>query len=238
MQPESCRTNRTCRPERTDRALVSRPTMSWCVAYAVGCGTGVWLQLLVTRSHGNPAPPSRQPFSRHIGIIRLRTATDGRRGGGDSKPAPPSSHEYLERIIKKAQRKTGFPIRRSFVQTGALQSPRPGPLAAFVKSKDPRALDLFLLAVTAATNEPYSVTFPAETCARALTIKHFSVVSRAWSRLEDRKLIKRQRAGNRTRSTLLKEDGSGKPYTHPFKGTKSEHYGQLPLEYWLDNPFA
>ncbi len=140
-------------------------------------------------------------------------------------------------IIKKAQRKKAFPIRRSFVQGGSPTNPRPGPLADFVTKKDPRALDLFLLALTVATSGPYAVTFPAETWARALNIKHFGVVSRAWTRLVNRKLIKRQRTGNRARITLLREDGSGRAYTHPFQGTKSEPYGQVALEYWLNGIF-
>jgi hypothetical protein len=167
----------------------------------------------------------------------MKVTTVGQRRPG-KKPQPPSSREYLERIVEKAQRKRGFPIRRSFVQRGTPQKPSPGPLAEFITKKDPRALDLYLLLLTTATAEPYAVVFPAETWARALDIKHFGVVSRAWSRLETRKLVRRERAGNRARLTLLVEDGSGRPYTHPFKGTKSDPYGQLPIEYWLEGYYA
>jgi len=174
-----------------------------------------------------------------LNMLTMRTMKDAKemdRHQGP-KPPPPASAEYLKEILAKSQRKRAFPIRRSFVQRGKPSNPQPGPLADFVTHRDETALDLYMLLLAAGTAKPHTVILRAEAWARALKIKRFDTVSRAWGRLEQRRLVARGRAGNKAKVTPLKEDGSGKPYVHPFAGTRSDPYGQVPLDYWIDGWF-
>ena len=141
----------------------------------------------------------------------------------------------LQYMLDKAQRKLGTPLRRGFVQGGTRHDPKPGPLAEFVRNRDETGLDLYLLAKTLATKEPYRVIYSAGWWARALRLNDDTLISRAWKRLEDRHLISRTRDGRVVVVTLLRDDGSGQPYERP--ALKGESYGKLPLAYWRDGYF-
>jgi hypothetical protein len=150
-----------------------------------------------------------------------------------------TSQETIQALLRRAKRKTAVPIRRSFLQGGELRSPRPGPLADFVRNRDDRGLELYLLAVAVASAEPWNIDEPANLWARVLDLDSTdgtasagatSAVSKIWKRLEDRRLIARARVKRRASVTLLREDGSGRPYEHPGKAI--EAYLQLPLVYW------
>jgi hypothetical protein len=143
----------------------------------------------------------------------------------------------LQEMLRKAQRREGTPVRRAFVQAGTRRSPKPGPLASFITSRDRTALDLYLLAVTLATKEPYRVIYAAGWWARALRVSHETVISRAWNRLQDRGLISRHREGRVQVVTVKNDDGKRGVYEHPARAPVAEPYGKLPLAYWQDEYF-
>ena len=142
------------------------------------------------------------------------------------------SEETLTYMLNRAQRKAGTPVRRAFVQGGTRYNPKPGPLSQFVHNRDQTGLDLFLLALTLATKEPYRVIYAAGWWARALGMSDETLVSRAWKRLEHRQLVTRKREGRVLIVTPLRDDGLGDPYERP--ALKGEAYGKLPLVYWRD----
>lgn len=146
-----------------------------------------------------------------------------------------SQKETIELLLERSKRPTAtVPIHRSFVQQGPQGKPKPGPLAAFVKERRERALQLFLLAHAVASGGNFSVTEWSTTWARCIGLFDMTsgptAVSRAWSWLEAHRLIRRKREGRHTKITILKEDGKGRRYTHPH--AKGEHYLQLPFAYW------
>ncbi len=99
-----------------------------------------------------------------------------------------------------------------------------------------RALDLYLLAHAVASAPPFDVRFPAAVWARALGVTDQpsagSMISKQWSWLEKQQLIQSRRVGRLREVTLLKEDGSGNPYSHPGK---EGNYFKLPYAYWRGN---
>lgn len=155
---------------------------------------------------------------------------------------PPVGHEAVTReesvvaLLKKSQRRRHVPIRRTFVQQGTRPEPQPGPLATFVRNRDGRGLDLYLLHRALATKEPYDTRVEAGAWARMVNldpVRGVTVVSRAWARLVEMKLVTRRRSGRLAVVTSLREDGSGEPYTRP-SGKDGDTYFQMPLGYWLD----
>lgn len=146
-----------------------------------------------------------------------------------------TQEETLNRMLAKAQRKTGTPVRRAFVQRGTRQDPKPGPLATFVANADNNGLNLYLLLLTLATKEPYHVAYAGGWWARAIGVENDSRISKAWRRLEDRRLIERKRQGRIVVVTPLLDDGSGSEYRRPAGG--GESYGRLPAAYWEDGYF-
>jgi hypothetical protein len=132
------------------------------------------------------------------------------------------------------------PIRRSFVQAPG-RGGGPGPLAAFVRQRRGRTLDLYLLLHAVASAPPYDARFPSAVWARALGLGTGggtdSAVSKSWAWLESQKLIASRRRGRLREVTLLQEDGSGQPYRHPGEhGSEARgHYFKLPHAYWEGN---
>ena len=55
-------------------------------------------------------------------------------------------------------------------------------------------------------------------------------------RLEDRKLVQRSRSGRRSSIQLLREDGTGEPYDHPYR-TGDARWLQLPHAYWHEEHY-
>lgn len=141
-----------------------------------------------------------------------------------------SVEETRRYMLDKAQRRVGTPIRRSFVQGGTRHDPKPGPLATFVSNGDNNGLNLYLLTLTLATKEPYHVIYASGWWARAIGVSDETRISKAWRRLEDRKLITREREGRIVVVTPLLDDGSGRPYERP--ALKGESYGRLSTDYW------
>jgi len=152
------------------------------------------------------------------------------------KPPTVTQADTIAALLDRSKR-AEVPIRKSFVQQGKGRVRTPGPLAALVTNHDERALDLYLLAHAAASAEPFDVVLPAATWARALGLSASasarSAVSKAFRRLEGLDLIARDRAGSRSRVTLLDEGGQGAPYVHP--AGNRERYLKLPGAYWTED---
>lgn len=138
------------------------------------------------------------------------------------------------------------PINKLFVQQPRGSSSRPGPLSTFVRNRDLRGLraELLLIGINSSgdSEEGWSATLPIPVWARAFdTTIHAAeasaatAVSKVLTRLEARNLIRRERRGRerQIRVTLLREDGSGEPYTRPGKGN-ADRFLRLPHAFWLD----
>jgi len=158
-----------------------------------------------------------------------------------SPPAAPSAHDTVDAIVAESRR-TDVPIRLEFTQrTAAGGGPEPGPLADFVRAGDKRGLVLWMLALTKASGDDFSVTLAATVWARAMgfelpgTKSARTAISKAWMRLERRHLISRHRSGRLTRVMLLREDGSGRPYEQT-PGAARDRYLKVPHSFWLQGP--
>ncbi|MBB6033908.1 hypothetical protein [Phytomonospora endophytica] len=146
-------------------------------------------------------------------------------------------------------RRTSTPVRKTFVQAPSQRAvrrqDRRGPLAAFVKNRDLRALQAYLLIIGATSNgdgqDGWSTTHPLKVWARAFGASETAEPSSASSattkiltRLSERKLITRARSGRerKIRITLLREDGTGHAYDRPDGNAAPDRFLQLPHKYW------
>ncbi len=113
-------------------------------------------------------------------------------------------------------------------------------------NRDLRGLQayLILLGITSSgdSQDGWSTTLPIGVWARAFGTTRgttpasaASAVSKVLTRLEQRSLICRQRHGRerKIRITLLREDGSGQPYTRPGKGNR-DRFLRLQHAFWRD----
>lgn len=140
-----------------------------------------------------------------------------------------------------------MPIRKTFTQLRTeAGDPRPAPLAAIVGRGVTTALDQYLLLHARAAGRPdgdeinYDVGLSARVWARLLGLAEDEsgrrTVGRNWAALADLKLVKTRRTGRQITVTLLREDGSGEPYTRPK--TTSDPYLKIPYAFWLDGHAA
>jgi hypothetical protein len=164
----------------------------------------------------------------------------------DVAPEEASPLDTRRFYLRRSKRKFA-PIRRAFVQGHPTSATRIGPLASFVGRGDSRALNayLYLLAITSGDLDDagWSYTLDSRVWARAFgTTQHASdgssltAVVRILDRLQDRRLIDWTRTtprGPEIAVTLLREDGSGDPYTRPGRGN-SDAFISLPFGYWHD----
>jgi hypothetical protein len=151
--------------------------------------------------------------------------------------------DLLARAVRPA-----VPLRKTFVQALPGGKSRRGPLRTFVSNGDLRGLRAYLIivAATSASNEDgWSTTLDSLVWARLLdaedTATPAGARTAAWrtlGRLQDRQLIRRARSPRSNREiavTLLREDGSGDPYTHPADGAAkdpADWYFRLPASFW------
>lgn len=116
-----------------------------------------------------------------------------------------------------------------------------GPLAKFVSQRRGTALDLLLLAHTisplavggeliAPSSDWTSMLGTADRPGRR------AAVSRSWDWLDAEQFIRARRAGQLRSIKVLREDGSGQPWTHPAE--KSEPYFKLPNSVWQSGLWA
>ena len=152
----------------------------------------------------------------------------------DGTPATP--HDTVDAIANSTSR-DAFPLRRRFVQQKEHGKSVPGPLALFVQSHDHTALLLYFLMLTKASKDPWDVSLHSAVWARALGLPDPTGlvargrISKAWSRLVDRKLVVRARRNRLAEFTLLCDDGSGEPYTRPGTG-----FINVPHALWTEGP--
>ncbi len=148
-----------------------------------------------------------------------------------------TTFDTIDSIAQVSRRHGSFPLRRDFIQQKEGRKAIAAPLANFVSAGDKTALLLYLLALTKASHEPWNVSLHSAVWARALGLPDPTEttargrVSKAWTRLVERKLVARSRRNRQAEITLLMEDGSGKPYSPP-----KNHYIKIPLELWTDGP--
>ena len=148
-------------------------------------------------------------------------------------------------LAKSNRRNQEAPVRRAFVQQKLEGASGPGPLAAFVTGRDERGLDALLLAIGMASAPPHNIRLDGAfagiwSMAAAIGLPRskqgVAAMSKVLARLEARRFLVRGRNEKGERAIrLLKEDGSGEPYVHPFKATPHENYFKLPFSYWLDD---
>jgi hypothetical protein len=156
--------------------------------------------------------------------------------------------ETRNHLLERSGR-TATPVRASFVQAARGSVVRQGPLAEFVRGRDLRGLQAYLLLLgiisSGDSDQGWSTTLPIATWARALELTRTATaasastaVSKLFGRLVGRRLIEKSRHGRQRqiRVTLLREDGSGRPYDRP-KGDAGNHFLRLSHAYWIDGWF-
>ena len=165
--------------------------------------------------------------------------------------ATPATVEETRNAVIGRSGRNAAPIRKTFVQTPRSEATDPtnlaGPLSQFVTHRDLRALNAYLLILAATSSgdgdDGWSTTHPIMVWARAFGTTRdaarpsaANAVSKILHRLEQRHLIERGRRGRerRIQVTLLREDGSGKPYTRPLGATKLDRFLNLNHAFWTD----
>lgn len=159
---------------------------------------------------------------------------------------PAATEDETRAALLDRSKRDFAPVNKLFVQAAPGSTSRPGPLATFVHNRDLRGLHayLLLLAITSSgeSQDGWSTTLPIGVWARAFGTTRdatpasaASAVSKVLTRLEQRNLIDRQRHGRerKIRITLLREDGSGQPYTRPGMGNH-DRFLRLPHAFWRD----
>lgn len=158
----------------------------------------------------------------------------------DSSRDRATTHDTVDAIAGSTQR-DAFPLRHAFIQQKHGTMSVPGPLARFVTAGDRTALVLYFLALTKASTEPWDVALHSAVWARALGLPEPNGhtargrVSKAWTRLVDRRLVTRSRRNRTAEFTLLCEDGSGDQYTRP-SGKSGDRFIKMPHALWIEGP--
>jgi hypothetical protein len=159
---------------------------------------------------------------------------------------PAATEDETRAALLDRSKRDFAPVNKLFVQAVPGSASRHGPLATFVHNRDLRGLHayLLLLGIISSGDSPdgWSTTLPIGVWARAFGTTRdatpasaATAVSKVLTRLENRKLIQRQRHGRerKIRITLLREDGTGQPYTRPGKGNP-DRFLRLPHAFWRD----
>lgn len=175
---------------------------------------------------------------------------ESRDAGDNTAEAPATERETREHLLLRAKRNMA-PILKDFVQNpDRAQGRRGGPLSQFVKNGDLRGLRafLFLHAIISSGEgrNGWSTTLPLSVWARAFDTttaaeprSASTAATKILSRLEERRLVLRQRAGRERKITvtLLRPDGSGLEYTRP-DGSGPNRFLQLSNAYWTEGWYA
>lgn len=181
---------------------------------------------------------------RHPGVMTPTQVPDGESSGSCTPPpAPLSQQDTIVGLLQTAKR-DAVPIRNEFVQIGRGKNTTPGPLAGLVQAQDTRGLQAYLLlrATASSGHDGWDCTYDSDVWIRALDLRATvedasapSAVSKAFERLERRRLIRRGRVGRTSSLVVLREDGSGTEYTHP--GADREPHFKLPHDYWIQQHY-
>lgn len=179
----------------------------------------------------------------------LSTAEPAVTQPGDEMPQI-SADELVARtrreLLRRAKR-SSVPVRAEFVQRPPGSDVRASVLADFVRRRDQRGLNAYLitLALTSSADASHDwwTTLDIGAWARLYgTTLHAeqrtasNAVSKIMKRLEDRQLLRRERAGRerKIKVQLLREDGSGQDYTRPHGNAAGERFLKLSHAYWLE----
>ncbi|MFJ1549986.1 hypothetical protein [Streptomyces sp. NPDC088246] len=165
-----------------------------------------------------------------------KTTTAEQRMQGDVATGRDTRTAVLTRSIR-----SNVPLRKTFVQANKGSVSRHGPLKDFVTGRDLRGLRAYLIIVAACSNgdNGWSTTHDSAVWARLMDI-HETALSqsartgawRALRRLEARNLIECSRSGTMITVTLLREDGTGKPYDRPVGDHEENRFLQIPTTFW------
>ncbi|MGW4824286.1 hypothetical protein ACWEP4_36465 [Streptomyces sp. NPDC004227] len=167
----------------------------------------------------------------------MKTATPAER---DIQINMATGRDTRTAVLKKSIR-VNVPLRKTFVQAPKGAVSRHGPLKEFVTGRDLRGLKAYLMIVAACSNgtNGWSTEHDSAVWARMMdileTATEQSARTGAWRtlrRLEKRRLIICHRRGTKITVTLLREDGSGKPYDRPRGDTEENRFLQIPATFW------
>lgn len=170
---------------------------------------------------------------------QLQILEELKAAGVDIDPEQIATSQTNATLLAESSGRTGrvTPISEHFIQRrDANNKALPGPLADLVRRRDLRGLLLYLAIATMASAAPWNVARPAHFWARLLDLspdKGRPAISKALARLRDAQLVRIDRHRRKSNVTLLRQDGSGQPYTYPT-GDKGDRYFKLPLEFWTD----
>ncbi|MDG6108814.1 hypothetical protein Daura_06135 [Dactylosporangium aurantiacum] len=166
------------------------------------------------------------------------------RHSSGTKPATPTGPQTRAALLQRAGRKA-VPLRKVFVQLPqGSPSPRHGMLAPFATAGDLRGMRAYLMVLAASSGQGEggrTTELDSLVWARLFDVhlhaEDSAARTAAWRtllRLQTKQLLTctRTRGSRRISVTLLREDGSGAPYTRPGV-TDKDAYLQLPLAFWL-----
>ncbi len=169
--------------------------------------------------------------------------TQTKQASFSKRPAPVTGGETRAALLARAKR-PAVPLRKVFVQQPQSAESRPGPLAPFVTAGDLRGLRAYLMIVAASsnTNEQGDWTTELDSLVWARLFDAHKDAERAaartaaWrtlGRLKAKGLIEctRTKGSMKIAVTLLREDGTGQPYTRPGVADR-DAYLQLPTAFW------
>ncbi|GAA1616367.1 hypothetical protein GCM10009789_82940 [Kribbella sancticallisti] len=158
---------------------------------------------------------------------------------------PATGDETRAALLERSKRQIAL-IRREFVQLPPGSPQRASVLSGFVSHRDKRALNAYLLLLAIGDSGPGAsgpnTRLPLAVWARAFDTdltttgpSATAAASKVLTRLEDRKLITRARRGRERQIQvgLLREDGSGEPYTRPGTGNQ-DRFLALSNDYWTE----
>jgi DNA-binding transcriptional ArsR family regulator len=155
----------------------------------------------------------------------------------DGNEAPATPDETLAELLnpERQRHRSATPIRRSFLQNTEGEA-KEAPLRWFVSERRTLALDLLLLLHCTASAEPWDVEMAAMAWARALdmpiTGSSESTVSKNWTWLEGKGLIRSERRNRVRKVFMLNDDGSGGEYIRPSGGSRG--FFRLPFIYFTE----
>lgn len=139
----------------------------------------------------------------------------------------------LEAVLRKSPERDVL-LTRKFVGP----DDHGGPVAIFLTERRGRALDLYLLFRAVAGPKGDPVALPSVVWARALRLDDLSspevAISRAWSWLEEEKLVTTERHGRLRSIAPMSDDGTGAPFVDPRDG-EPDSWFSLPFAYFLGN---
>ncbi|UWE10207.1 hypothetical protein [Actinacidiphila bryophytorum] len=162
----------------------------------------------------------------------------------DVQPPKVSGRDTRKAVLERGTR-PNVPLRSVFVQAPLGSASRHGRLKEFVRRSDLRALRAFLIVVACCSKENadgWTTTHDSAVWARLLdtgvAATDQAARTAAWrtfKRLQDDHRLVRctRKPGSKMISvTLLREDGSGEPYTRPDGKTPADRFINIPSTFW------